>query len=122
MVPYFFAKDTAKINGLVTINSSGAQLAPVTATHGLVTVTASVENSHLIVTGFINRDSIVTVIRDSIRLENAIRESASKTTVTVRQKYVPGFYKFTFWFAVIEWGLLLLWGLIKLGVVKFIKL
>ena len=66
-------------------------------------------------------EEIVANIRDSILIKNAIRQSNSKTMVTIREKYIPGFYRFTFWFAIIAWAGLLIWLIIKLGVIRFMK-
>lgn len=101
-VPVFLPHDTANVQGLVRINGSGAQMEKTTSKNGIVTVTAEVVDSRLVATGYINRDSIVAQIRDSILLKNAIRESDTKTTVTVQKKYIPGFYKFTFWAFFVE--------------------
>ena len=113
-VPVFLPHDTAQLHGLVNINSSGAQMNRITSSSGIVTVTAEVVNSKLTATGYINRDSIIAQVRDSIKLKNAIRESDSKTTVTVQEKVIPGFYKFTFWVFIAELVALLLYGFLRL--------
>ena len=94
---------------------------PAIINNGMVIITARVKDSKLTASGYINRDSIVANIRDSILIKNAIRQSNSKTTVTIREKYIPGFYRFTFWFAIIAWAGLLIWLIIKLGVIRFLK-
>jgi len=119
-VPVYLPKDTAKVSQTLKIDSLGAQMAPVTVDEGYETVTASVTNSHLSVSGFFNRDSLITHIRDSVVLKNAIRESASKTTVKVTEKYIPGWYLFTSWYTIIGWVLLAIFLIIKLGIIKII--
>lgn len=113
-VPVFLPHDTAQLRGLVSINSSGAQMNRITSSSGIVTVTAEVVDSKLTATGYINRDSIIAQVRDSIKLKNAIRESDSKTIVTIQEKVIPGFYKFTFWVFIAELVALLLFGFLRL--------
>ena len=119
-VPVYLPRDTAYLQGQVTLDTLGAQMEPTTIKEGLMTITARVKDSKLTASGFINRDSIVANIRDSILIKNAIRQSNSKTTVTIREKYIPGFYKFTFWFAIISWVGLILWIIIKLLNIKLL--
>jgi len=120
-VPVYLPHDTAYLHGQVTIDTLGAQMQPTIINEGLMTIIARVKDSKLTARGYINRDSIMANIRDSILIKNAIRQSSSKTTVTIREKYIPGFYRFTFWFAIIAWAGLLLWLIIKLGVIRFMK-
>ena len=120
-VPVYLPRDTAYLKGHVKIDTLGAQMLPTTINEGLMTITARVKDSKLIASSYINRDSLVANIKDSILIKNAIRQSSSKTTVTIREKYIPGFYRFTFWFAVIEWAALLIFGAIKILRMKFIN-
>ena len=120
-VPAFLPRDTAYLQGQVTLDTLGAQMEPTTINEGMVTITARIKDSKLTASGYINRDSIVTNIRDSILIKNAIRQSNSKTIVTIREKYIPGFYRFTFWFSIIAFASLLIWLIIKLGVIRFLK-
>jgi len=119
-VPVYLPRDTTYLQGQVTIDSLGAQMQPTTINKGMVTITARIKNSKLTASGNINRDSIVANIRDSILIKNAIRHSNSKTIVTISEKYIPGFYRFTFWFTIIEWAALLIFGAIKILKMKFI--
>jgi len=120
-VPVYLPRDTTYLQGQVTIDSLGAQMQQEIINDGMVTITTKVKDSKLIASGYISRDSLVANIRDSILIKNAIRQSSSKTTVTIREKYIPGFYRFTFWFAVIEWAALLIFGAIKIMRMKFIN-
>jgi len=120
-VPVYLPRDTAYFQGQVTLDTLGAQMQPTTINEGMVTITARIKDSKLTASGYINRDSIVANIRDSILIKNAIRHSNSKTIVTISEKYIPGFYRFTFWFAIIAWACLVLWLIIKLGVIRFLK-
>lgn len=101
-VPIFLTRDTARIDGLVKVTAKGAQMAPVTQTHGIVTVRAQVIDSQLQTVAYINRDSIVASVTDSIRLHNAIVDRQTEKTVPVRVKYIPKFYRFAFWTVIAE--------------------
>ena len=120
-IPVYLPRDTTYLQGQVTIDTLGAQMKQTIINDGMVTITARVKDSKLSASGYINRDSLVANIRDSILIKNAIRQSSSKTTVTIREKYIPGFYRFTFWFAIIEWAALLIFGVIKILRMKFIN-
>ena len=120
-VPVYFPRDTTYLQGQVTIDTLGAQMQPAIINYGMVTITAKIKDSKLTASGYLNRDSLVANIRDSILIKNAIRQSSSKTTVTIREKYIPGFFQFTFWFAIIEWAALLIFGAIKILRMKFIN-
>ena len=120
-VPVYLPRDTAHLQGQLTIDTLGAQMQRRIFKEGLITITARVKDSKLTAIGYFNRDSIVANIRDSILIKNAIRQSNSKTMVTIREKYIPGFYRFTFWFAIIAWTCLLIWLIIKLEVIRFLK-
>ena len=121
IVPVYLPRDTAHLQGQLTIDTLGAQMQQTIINEGLMTITARVKDSKLTASGYFNRDSIVANIRDSILIKNAIRQSSSKMTVTIREKYIPGFYHFTFWFAIIAWTCLLIWLIIKLEVIRFLK-
>jgi len=120
-VPVFLPRDTAKLQGLVKINSTGAQMPVVTSKKGIVTISAQVIDSKLTATGFINRDSIIAAIRDSVKLKNAIRESGTTTTVVVREPYIPGFYKFTFWVVILGFLVGIIWLIIRFKIVALLK-
>lgn len=121
MVPVFLPRDSAKIHGLVKINSTGAQLPSITSKKGIVTIRAEIVDSKLTATGFINRDSIIAAIRDSVTLKNAIRLSNSKTTVVVKEKYIPVFYKFTFWVAILGFVSGVIWLILRFKIVTLVK-
>jgi hypothetical protein len=114
----FLPKDTAHLHGVVRINSTGAQMAGITSKKGIVTVTAKMEDSELTATGFVNRDSLMQQIRDSILIRNALRESVTSKTAVVREKYIPIFYRFAFWIVIIEIVALILYLLVKFGLVR----
>lgn len=116
-VPVFLSRDTAKIYGLVGISTLGAQMAAMTSTSGLVTVKSSIENSKLVTVGYINKDSIVAAIRDSVILKNAIRDTNSKNTIVVRDKSVSAIYKYSLWIVIIEIVALILLVISKLTAV-----
>jgi hypothetical protein len=115
LVPVLLPQDTAKATGQIVITAGGAQMPPVVVKKGIVTVRAEVRDSKLIAYAYINRDSLVMTIRDSILLKNAISQSASKTTLApIRVKYIPVFYKITFWMMIAEIIGLILWLIIRL--------
>ena len=119
-VPVYLPRDTAYLQRQVSVDTLGAQMQPAIINDGIMTITARIKDSKLTASGYINRDSIVANIRDSILIKNAIRQSSYKTTVTIREKYIPGFYRFTFWFAILVWAGLILWIIIKLLNIKLL--
>jgi len=120
-IPVYLPRDTAYLQRQVSVDTLGAQMQPAIINDGIMTITARIKDSKLTASGYINRDSIVANIRDSILIKNAIRQSSSKTTVTIMEKYIPGFYRFTFWFTIIEWAALLIFGALKILKMKFIN-
>jgi len=119
-IPVYLPRDTAYLQRQVSVDTLGAQMQPAIINDGIMTITARIKDSKLTASGYINRDSIVANIRDSILIKNAIRQSSYKTTVTIREKYIPGFYRFTFWFAILVWAGLILWIIIKLLNIKLL--
>ena len=119
-IPVYLPRDTAYLQRQVSVDTLGAQMQPAIINDGIMTITARIKDSKLTASGYLNRDSLVTNIRDSILIKNAIRQSSYKTTVTIREKYIPGFYRFTFWFAILVWAGLILWIIIKLLNIKLL--
>jgi hypothetical protein len=115
MIPVLLPQDTAKATGQIVITGSGAQMSPVVIKKGIVSIMAEVRDSKLIAYAYINRDSLVMSIRDSILLKNGISQSTSKTSLApIRLKYIPAIYKFTFWLVIAEFIGLILWLIIRL--------
>lgn len=91
--------DTVTICDTVTITKEGAQLKPVQKTNGIITTDAWVTNSILHINSWLNDSTILVPYADSVTVK-------TKNTTTVNTKYIelpperfiPKFYKFTFWF------------------------
>lgn len=47
---------------------------------------------------FLTDSSILVPFQEPVRLDNAVKIKTVKEVVTVEKKFIPKFYKFTFWF------------------------
>jgi len=108
-------KDTAIINNSVTVNSLGAQMNLVVSKKGIITVSSFIHNSKLVTTGYVNKDSIIKSVQDSILLKNALVNKSSQSTIIVKDKYIPIVYKYAFWILIAEIILLLIIVVLKLS-------
>lgn len=90
-------RDTVKITDTVRIFNNLAFLPTVHRRFGLIGVDAGVSRSLLTVNAYLTDSTILFAHRDTILIENAIKEQTQTNTVVVEKKYIPGFYKFTFW-------------------------
>lgn len=84
-------KDTAKL--VLNLGKGGdIKDGKTSIKSGIVTINTEVKDSVLKITSFINKDSIVSQLRDSLKI--AIKSEYSKTIVPVKECYIPGWYKF----------------------------
>lgn len=86
-----------------------AEMDTTTETFGLISVKAWVNRSKIGVDAWLTDSTFLYNYQDTIKLENAIKDTNTKKMVPVR--YIPGFYKFTFWFFLFELGMLALIGI-----------
>ena len=86
---------------------------------GNIWASAKVDNSILdLRAGYVN--NIVNVpIHDTIYIERAITNTTTDNTAIVEKKYIPGFYKFTFWVFIIAVGVGVVFSLVKYGLIKW---
>ena len=108
-VPVFLPHDTARLASVVRVTDHGAQMGKQTVRQGIVSISSEIENSQLRTTAWINRDSLVVAIEDSIRLHNAVKETSIKANTVIREKYIPQLYKISLWLLIGEVVVVLLW-------------
>lgn len=108
--------DTAILNSIAKVDSMGAQMQKTESKQGIVTISTLIKNSKVTSTGYVNTSELIAHITDSIVLKNAVRATTSNTKIIVREKYIPSFYKFTFWFfflIMLATGLIIIYKIIK---------
>lgn len=86
-----------------------AELDTVTKELGLIGVKAWVKYSEIGIDAWLTDSTFLYNYQDSIKLENAIKNTDTTEMVPVR--YIPGFYKFTFWFFLFQLVSLVLVGI-----------
>lgn len=116
-VPYF--KDSVRIRDsiqIVTVFDTAtnqethyAEMDTTLESFGLISVKAWVTRSKIGVDAWLTDSTFLYNYQDSVKLENAIKDTDTKKTVPVR--YIPGFYKFTFWFFLFQVAALVLVGI-----------
>ena len=88
--------DTLEIIDTVIVDSDGFVFLPtIHEEFGIIGVDAGVHYSILKVSAYLTDSTILVPIRDTITLEKVIKEQSSVSTIEV--KYIPSFYKFTFY-------------------------
>lgn len=106
-VPIPGYKDSLIIRDSVRIIDGYAEMRSIHKEQGIIGVEASVYRSEFLVNVFLLDSTILynyidtLVFADSLRIYNAIREKTTEDTVVIQKKYIPGFYKFTFWIFII---------------------
>ena len=94
--------DTVKIVETVHIVNDQAQIKPVNKKMGFIGVNAFIKNNSLNINAWLTDSTILIPHRDTIFLNDAISTTTATTTVTIEKKYIPKFYKFTFWLVIIQ--------------------
>lgn len=95
-------RDTVTITDTVTIINNRAYMLPVYKEFGLIGVRAGVVANVVNVRAWLTDSTILQPRTDTITINNAIKEkTATHTIVLPPEKYIPGFYKFTFWLFVV---------------------
>lgn len=108
--------DTVTITDTLRIINNKAFLSPVNKEIGLIGVTAWANFNILNVRAWLRDSTILIPHRDTIFIDNAIRTNSTISTLTITKKYIPGFYRFTFWLFIISGiaGLLIIaWKILK---------
>lgn len=85
--------DTVTINRPITVNGTQVSLEPVSVSKGLISAKAWVYANRLMVDAWLNKPYVETVHRDTITITKIVRETGN--TVTIREKYIPAFYKYS---------------------------
>lgn len=88
-------RDTVTLTDTVKIVNNKAFLPPVHKQFGIVGVDAWVNFSVLNVRGYLTDSTLLYNETDTVFLKGAVQTQTVTNTVPV--KYIPGFYKFTFW-------------------------
>lgn len=87
--------DTVKLRDTVTITNNLAYMQKRHQEFGLIGVDAWINRSVLKVNAYLNDSTILQERQDTIFIPGAIKEKTIKQTIPV--KYIPAFYKFTFY-------------------------
>lgn len=104
--------DTVTVTETVTIREDNlAYLPTIHKEFGLIGVDAGVYRSVMRVTAYFVDSTFLYPVKDTIYLEKVIREESITRTVPV--KFVPGFYKFTFYLFLIGIVFVIGWLLFK---------
>lgn len=90
--------DTVKLVQYVTVTGNNANLQPVKRKKGLIWMEASIKNNWLTVNAGLTDSTILIPHRDTVFLNDALQTTTQTNTITIEKKYIPKFYKFTFWF------------------------
>jgi len=118
-VYYTLPADTVTITETVQIIDNFCQLPTTYRRFGLINVRAGVNRSILNVSAWLTDSTILIPRRDTIFIDNAIQTTATTNTVVVEKKFIPKFYKFTFWVVMVQ--LLALVGFIAVEVIGLPK-
>lgn len=106
--------DTVRITDTIRIVNNLAYLPTVHKRFGLIGVDAGVNRSILNVNAYLKDSTILHARTDTIFIEKAIKEEKERILVPV--KYIPGFYKFTFWLFIAQVLLLVFWIVRKFNI------
>lgn len=104
--------DTVKITDTVRIIDNFCQLQTIYKRIGVINVTAGVASSILKVNAWLSDSTILIPHTDTIFIPNAT--AITTNTITTPQKYIPGFYQFTFWGFIVVSSLVVLYVLWQL--------
>lgn len=94
--------DTVKIVETVQIVNNQAILKPIKKQFGFIGVNAWINNNRLNINAWLTDSTILIPYRDTILIADAFTATTTQNTVTVHKKYIPKFYKFTFWLVIIQ--------------------
>lgn len=121
-VPHF--KDSVRIRDsvqIITVFDTAtnqeihyAEMDTTEQTFGLISARAWVTRSKIGMDAWLTDSTFLYNYQDSIKLENGVKDSDTTQTVTVR--YIPKFYRFTFWFFIVAFAATGGWLLIRFKV------
>lgn len=104
--------DTVSITDTVLIIDNFCQLNTIYKRFGVINVTAGVASSILKVNAWLTDSTLLIPHTDTIFIPDAT--AVTTNTITAQQKYIPGFYKFTFWGFIVVSALVVLYVLWQL--------
>lgn len=108
-------KDTVRLTDTVRVINDKCYLPMRHKKFGLVWVSAGVVNSVLNVTAGLTDSTILVPIHDTIFIKDAVSNTTTDNTVVLPpEKFIPKFYKFTFWVFIV-----LISGIVGYGVYWF---
>jgi len=100
--------DTLKLTNWVYVDNNQAYMKSIHKEQGIIGVDASIYRSIFNINAYLLDSTILynyqdtLTLADSIKIADAIREKTSTSTVILPpEKYVPWYYKFTFWYFII---------------------
>lgn len=120
---YKLPNDTVTIRDTVMIVNNLCQMPVVYKKFGIINVSAGVNNSLLKVNAWLTDSTILISHIDTVFIPNAT--AVTTNTITTPQKYVPGFYQFTFYGFIVVCVVLvmyILWTLFFNKLSKFFKI
>ncbi len=108
--------DSVKITDTIRVVKNIAYLPTVRKKAGIIGVDAGVNNSIIRINAYLTDSTILYKHQDTIFIRNAIREEKVSSTVPV--KFIPSFYRFTFWVFIFEIVALIVFFSVKYLLVK----
>ncbi len=98
-------KDTVYLTNTITVKDGVATMPKVTKSYGVISVSAWVDKSVLSVYAFLKDSTILVPVRDTVTITTT--DTVTNNTVVLPPvKFIPKFYKFTFWvFMILVLGL-----------------
>jgi hypothetical protein len=121
-VPVPGYKDSLRIRDSVVVRDNYAFMKSIHVEKGIIAVDASVNRSVFSVDAYLTDSTILyhyqdtLNYQDSLTIYKAIRERTTTSTVVLPpERYIPGFYKFTFWLFMAELMVCVLLVLARLG-------
>jgi len=110
LIPVKLPKDTVKVTDTLRIVNNQVNLNKIHKRFGTIAVDVSVTNSILNVNAYLIDSTILVRVKDTVYIEKAISEATTTNNITLPPvKYIPKFYKFTFWIFMAEMLGVLLW-------------
>jgi hypothetical protein len=121
-VPIPGFKDSVRIIDSVRIQNGFAYMKTLHKETGLIGVDVTLNNSELSVVAYLTDSTILFNLKDtlnfhdSVKIYNAIKDQVTTNIVVLQPvKYIPKFYKFSFWLLIVELIILALFAFYKLG-------
>lgn len=99
---YSLPPDTVRLVEKVTVTGTQASIAPAKRKKGIIWMEASINNNWLNVTAGLTDSTILIPHIDTVFIDNAIQSTTTTQTITIEKKYIPKFYRFTFWLVMVQ--------------------